>query len=93
MTGRFNKVQTGMNSVIDHLHPVDPVLLLQVRVEPRLDVVEDRLPALFVVDKVSVTGRVDDRQAQADSILLNVCAAHTLAFSGGEGEEGRTHQR
>jgi hypothetical protein len=82
-----------MNTVINHLHPVDPVLLLQVRVESRLDVVEDRLPALLVVDKVSVSRRVYDRQTQADSILLDVCRRMRWSARGRErGRRGTDQQ-
>jgi hypothetical protein len=93
MTSRLNEVQTRMNTVINHLHPVDPVLLLQVRVESRLDVVEDRLPALLVVDKVSVSRRVYDRQTQADSILLDVCRRMHWSARGRErGRRGTDQQ-
>lgn len=45
MTCRFNEVKTRMNTVIHHLGPVDPVLLLQISVESCLDVIQDWLPS------------------------------------------------
>lgn len=35
-----------MNPIVDQFCPVDPVLLLEVGVEPSLDVVDDRFPAV-----------------------------------------------
>ena len=46
MPCRFDKVQASVHAVVDHLLPVDAVLLLEVGVEPRLDVVQDRFPAV-----------------------------------------------
>jgi hypothetical protein len=46
MSRRFDKVQASMNPVVDHLLTVDPVLLFEVGVETRFDVVEDGFPSL-----------------------------------------------
>ena len=43
---RFDKVQASVHAIVDHLLPVDAVLLLEVGVESRLDVVQDRFPAV-----------------------------------------------
>jgi len=45
MAGGLDEVDASVNTVIDQLCSVHPVLLLEVRVEPGLDVVNDRLPA------------------------------------------------
>ena len=41
----LNEVKTRVHAVINNLLAVDAVLLLEVRVEPRLDVFDDRPPA------------------------------------------------
>ena len=44
MSRRLNEVDASVNPVVDELDPVDPVLLLEVGVEPSFDVVDDGLP-------------------------------------------------
>ena len=46
MTGRFDEIETGVNSVVDNLGSVDSVLLFEVGVVASFDVVEDGLPAV-----------------------------------------------
>lgn len=46
MTGGLDKVETGVHSIVDQLSTIDPVFLLEVSVESRLDVVDDGLPAV-----------------------------------------------
>ena len=72
MTRGLDEVQARMDAVVSHLLPVDPVLLLEIRIEASLDVLDNGLPALVVVDIVTEPGGVDDRESQADAILLNV---------------------
>lgn len=45
MASGLDKVDTGVNTIVDQLQPVDPVLLLEIRVKAGLNVVNDRLPA------------------------------------------------
>ena len=45
MTSGLDEVQASIDTVIHDFLPVDPVLLLQVRVETRFNVLDDRLPA------------------------------------------------
>ena len=45
VTGRLDEVQTGVNAVVNDFLPVDAVLLLEIRVETRLNVLHDGLPA------------------------------------------------
>ena len=45
VTGRLDEVETGVNTVVNNFLPVDTVLLLEVRVETRLNVLHDGLPA------------------------------------------------
>ena len=45
VTGGFDKVETGVDSVVDDLGSVDSVLLFEVGVESCFDVVEDWLPS------------------------------------------------
>jgi hypothetical protein len=44
MTCRLNEVEAGMNTIVHDLLPVDTVLLLQVGVETRLDVLQNGPP-------------------------------------------------
>ena len=46
VTGRLDEIQTSMNSVVYDFLPIDAVLLFQIRVEPRLNVIHDRLPTI-----------------------------------------------
>ena len=46
VTGRLDEVQTGVNTVVNDFLPVDAVLLLEIRVETRLNVLHDGLPAV-----------------------------------------------
>lgn len=45
MAGRLDKVQARVDAVVDYFLSVDAVLLLEVGVEARLDIVENGLPA------------------------------------------------
>lgn len=47
MTGRLNKVDAGVNTVVLKFVAVNSVLLLEVVVKARLDVVDDGLPAII----------------------------------------------
>lgn len=45
MTSGLNEVETSMDAVVHNFGPIDTVLLLQIRVEARLDIFNDGLPA------------------------------------------------
>jgi hypothetical protein len=45
MTGRLDKVDTSVYTVIYEFEPVDPVFLLEISVESSIDVVHNWLPA------------------------------------------------
>ena len=45
VTSRLDKVEAGVDTVVNDLLAVDATLLLEVRIESRLDIVEDGLPA------------------------------------------------
>ena len=53
VTGRLDEVQTGVNTVVNDFLPVDAVLLLEVRVKPGLNVLDNRFPAVDASDKRS----------------------------------------
>ena len=53
VTGRLDEVQTGVNAVVNDFLPVDAVLLLEIRVETRLNVLHDGLPATDAVSQRS----------------------------------------
>ena len=44
MTGGLDEVEASVNTVVYNLETVDAVLLLQVRVKTRLDVIENGSP-------------------------------------------------
>lgn len=77
----MDKVDAGVNTRVGHLEPVDTVLLLEVEVVTRLNVVEDGLPALIVVYKVTKARGVDNRKLETDTVLLNVCKMCELLSS------------
>ena len=60
MACRLDEVQAGVNTIVHHLLPVDAVLLLEISIETGFDVLDDGLPALVVVDKVTESWGVDD---------------------------------
>ena len=74
VAGGLDEVDTGVDAVVDNVHAVDLVLGVQVCIEALLDVLNDWAPGVIVVDKVSETGSVNDSQAQANSVLLDVSA-------------------
>ena len=45
VTGRLDKVDTRVNTVINQFEPVDPILLLEVSVESSIDIVHNWFPA------------------------------------------------
>jgi len=45
VTSGLKKVETRVDPVVDDLQAVEAALLLEVGIESRLDVLEDRLPA------------------------------------------------
>lgn len=46
MTGGLDEVDAGVHTVVNNLLTVNPVFLLEVRVETRFNVIENRLPAI-----------------------------------------------
>jgi hypothetical protein len=74
VTSRLDEVDTGVDTVVDNVHAVDLVLGIQVSIEALLDVLNDWAPGVVVVDKVTETRSVNDSQAQANAVLLDVGA-------------------
>jgi hypothetical protein len=68
----LDEVDTSVDAVVDNVHAVDLVLGVQVGVETLLDVLGNWAPRVVVVDKVTETRSVDDGQAQANAVLLDV---------------------
>ena len=89
VTGGLDEVDTGVDAVVDNVHAVDLVLGIQVGVETLLDVLGDWAPGVVVVDKVTETRSVDNGQAQADAVFLNICADGLDVDSLGGEVEGR----
>ena len=57
MTGWLNEVQAGMDTIVDDFLTVDLVLVFQILVESRLDVLNDWSPAGNVPQKKRWLGR------------------------------------
>jgi len=74
VTSRLNEVDTGVDAVVDNVHAVDLVLGVQVSIEALLDVLNDWAPGVVVVDKVTKARGVNDSQAQANAVLLDIGA-------------------
>jgi hypothetical protein len=74
VAGRLDEVDTRVDTVVDDVHAVDLVLGIEIGVEALLDVLDDGPPRIVVVDEVAETRGVDDRQAEADTVLLDVSA-------------------
>ena len=53
MTSGLDEVKTRVYAVVNDFLPVDPVLLLEIRVETRLNVLHDGLPATDAVSQRS----------------------------------------
>lgn len=70
----LNEVDAGMDAVVHNVLAVDPVLSLQIGVKALLNVLDDWSPRVIVVDKVTESGSVDDSQAEANTVLLDIRA-------------------
>lgn len=70
----LDEVHTGVNAVVDDVAAVDLVLSLKVGVETLLDVLDNRAPRVVVVDKVTEAGSINNAQAEANTVLLNIGA-------------------
>ena len=74
VASRLDEVDAGMDAVVDNVHAVDLVLSLEVGIESLLDVLDNWSPRLVVVDKVTETRGINNRQAKTDTVLLDVGA-------------------
>jgi hypothetical protein len=74
VTSGLDEVDAGVDAVVDNVHAVHLVLGIQVSVETLLDVLGDWAPGVVVVDKVTETRSVDNGQAKADAVFLDVGA-------------------
>ena len=88
MTGRLDKVDTSVNTVIDQFEPVDSVLLLEVGIESCIDIVDNGFPAglsaspllrlggeslpLVVVYEITESRGIDHRQFQPHTSFLDI---------------------
>lgn len=74
MASRLNKVQARMHAIVLNAGALRAHLMIEVRIILRLDIVDDRDPAVGIVDAVGEAGRVNEAQTQAEIALLEVCA-------------------
>ncbi len=49
MTRRLDEIDTSMYPVIDQFQSIDPILLFEIRIETRFDIVNDGFPARLQV--------------------------------------------
>lgn len=69
MTSGLNEIQASVNTVIDNFLAVDPVLLLQVGVKTRLNVVHNGLPAERTRTRVRSKYAANEETADLSSLL------------------------
>ncbi|KAH3671682.1 hypothetical protein OGAPHI_000387 [Ogataea philodendri] len=74
VSGRLNKVQACVDSVVDNGGPVDLGLSLQVLVESGVDLVDNRFPGISIVDTLAESWTVNNGQAQLDVVFLDIGA-------------------
>ena len=73
MTGRCDEVEQGMDTVVAESRVTsDTRLLRQNIIVLALEKAKNLIKHILVVHTVTETGRVDDSQAEADAVLLNV---------------------
>lgn len=72
VTGGLDEVDTGVNTVVNDVGTIDLVLGLQISVVSLLNVLNNRAPRVIVVHKVTKARGIDHRQAQTNTVLLNV---------------------
>lgn len=53
VSSRLDEVYTCVDTVIDNIHPVNLVLGVEVGIKPLLDVLNDGLPGIIIIDKVT----------------------------------------
>ena len=64
----------SVDAVIHNVHAVDLVLRIQVCIESLLDVLDNWIPRFIIVNEVTETRGIDDRQPQTDTVLLDIRA-------------------
>ncbi len=72
MTRRLDEVDASMDTVVDNVHTIDLIFGFEVGVKSLLNVLHNGPPGIVIVHKVSETWRVNDCQAQSDSVFLDV---------------------
>lgn len=74
MSRRTNEVQANVNATVmaRRQRSLDLQLLLQVRLELCVDIVDDRLERIVLVDLIAIADGVADRQLESDGLLLQL---------------------
>jgi hypothetical protein len=62
MTGWLNEIDAGMNAVIHNVHTIDLVLGIEIRIETRLNILDNWSPRGIIVDKIAEARSVDNGQ-------------------------------
>jgi hypothetical protein len=69
---RRNEIEATMNSIIDDVAAIQSALVAQESLELIVDVLNDRLETVGVVDGVTVSGSIDDRQSKLNTPLFDL---------------------
>jgi hypothetical protein len=88
VTSGLDEEHDSVDAVIHNVHAVDLVLCVQVCIESLLDVLDNWIPRFIIVNEVTETRGVDDRQPQTDTVLLDVRADRLNVDSFGQFETG-----
>lgn len=72
VAGGLDEVDTSVHTIVNDVHAVHLVLGIEIRIEPLLDVLDNRTPRVVIVDEVAKARSVHHSQAETNAILLNI---------------------
>lgn len=61
-----------MNTIVHNVYPIHLVFRVEVRIESLFNVFDDRPPRVVIVDKIAKSWCVNNGQAQANAIFLDI---------------------
>ena len=74
MARGLDEVDAGVNAVVNNIHTIDLILSVQVSIKALLDIIDNWSPGLIIVDKVTKTWSIDNREAKTHAVFFNVSA-------------------
>lgn len=72
MAERWNEVETAVNAIVDNVAAIEAAFVTQKSFVLFVDVSEDGTEAVGIIDGVTETGRVHNRQSQLDSAFFDL---------------------